>query len=64
MKFHLNLYLIVGIFAIAMNLIVGSVISVHDGFIQTAQCLLSGIGIFFCVMGFFEQKDRACSKQE
>ncbi len=64
MKIRLNLYFIVGVFAIVMNLIVGSLIPVHDGFIQTAQFLLCGIGIFFCLMGIFEQKDRACSKHE
>lgn len=58
MKLRPNLYLIVGILAIAINIILGQVIVMQNSFIDFAQGFLCAIGIFFCVIGLFDQHNK------
>ncbi len=58
MKLRPNLYLIVGILAIAINIILGQFITMQNSFIDFAQGFLCAIGIFFCVIGLFDQHNK------
>ena len=62
-KTHPNLYLVVGIFAIVVNIVLGQFIVFHNSFIDFAQGFLSALGIFFCVIGLFDQHNRMCKRR-